>query len=230
MGSLGSSPIPAPPSEPTLNVPKSSRFQAGFLSKKNGGSPIPAPPSTSLRLSDNEKSPLRNIENSSFLNRPSVERPSRMPVRTSSGSVSSSPLSESKGSWKANKDDAIKINSAMRRISGGQFGSAVSANALRAHRRRSPTSASYGGGSPTENTMFTASQARRMAKNEEIESKPRVLGPRTIPVMKSTAHRRSTFGGDLRVSLTSRDAIRLSAMATPNLEKFSANSSGGAYW
>ena len=230
MGSLGSSPIPAPPSESTLNVPKSSRFQAGFLSKKNGSSPVPAPPSTSLPLSDNEKSPLRNIENSSFLNRSLVERPSRMPVRTSSGSVSSSPLSESKGSWKANKDDAIKINSAMRRISGGQFSSAVSANALRVHRRRSPTSASYGGGSPTENTMFTASQARRMAKNEETESKPRVLGPRTIPVMKSTAHRRSTFGGDLRASLTSRDAIRLSAMATPNLEKFSANSSGGAYW
>ena len=214
--SLGASPLPAS-SESTLNVPKNNRFKAGFLSKKNSSSPIPAPPSTSMPLSDSEASPLRNIENSSFLNRPPTERPSRMPVRTSSGGISSSPLSDSNESWKANKDDAIRITSAMRRISSGQFRPAASANA-RAHRRRSPTSASYGG-SPTENTMFT-SHARRIGKNEkEQEAKPRVLSPRTIPIMKNSGQRRSTLG-DLRprdISLTGRDAIRLSAMATPNL-------------
>lgn len=220
--SLGSSPLPPPP-EPTLNVPKNNRFKAGFLSKKNSSSPIPAPPSTSLPLSDSEKSPLRDIENSSFLNRPPTERPSRMPVRTSSGGYSSSPMSDSNDTWKANKDDAIKINSAMRRISsGGQFGPGASTNTLRVHRRRSPNSASYGG-SPSENTMFTASQARRMVKGDkEPEAKPRVLSPRTIPVMKNMGQRRTTLGGDLRprdISLTNRDAIRLSAMAAPSVER-----------
>lgn len=233
--SLGSSPLPPPP-EPTLNVPKNNRFKAGFLSKKNSSSPIAAPPSTSLPLSDSEKSPLRDIENSSFLNRPPTERPSRMPVRTSSGGYSSSPVSDSNDTWKANKDDAIKINSAMRRISsGGQFGPGASTNALRVHRRRSPTSASYGG-SPSENTMFTASQARRMVKSDkEPEAKPRVLSPRTIPVMKNTGQRRTTLGGDLRprdISLTSRDAIRLSTMAASSTERPSENfqPTGGAYW
>ena len=233
---MAPSPIPAPTAEPTLNVPKNNRFKAGFLAKKNNSSPIPSAPTASLPLSDNDKSPLRDIENSSFLNRPPSERPSRMPVRTSSGGYSSSPLSDNKDNWKADKDDAIKINSAMRRISGPHFGPGPSANSLRVHRRRSPTSASYGG-SPSDNTMFTASQARRMVKSEkEMEAKPRVLSPRTIPVMKNTGQRRTTLGGDLRprdISLTSRDAIRLSAMAAPNVERPPENirpSSGETYW
>jgi kinesin family protein 18/19 len=216
--SNGSSPVPAPP-EPTLNVTKNNRFKAGFLSKKLSSSPIAPPPSTSFPVSDGEHSPLRNIENSSFLNRASIDRPSRIAVRTSSGGYSS-PLSDNKESWKANKDDAIRISSAMRRISGGHFGSGASANALRVHRRRSPGSATYGS-SPPESTMFTA-QARRMVKNEkEHDAKPGVLGPRTLPIMKNTG-RRTTFGGDIRprdISLTSRDAIRLSAMVTPNLQR-----------
>ena len=234
--SLATSPIPAPAVEQTLNVPKNNRFKTGFLSKKNNSSPIPSASTASLPLSDNDKSPLRDIENSSFLNRPPSERPSRMPVRTSSGGYSSSPLSDNKDNWKANKDDAIKITSAMRRISGPHFGQGPSANSLRVHRRRSPTSASYGG-SPSDNTMFTASQARRMVKSEkEMEAKPRVLSPRTIPVMKNTGQRRTTLGGDLRprdISLTSRDAIRLSAMAAPNVERPPENihpSSGETYW
>lgn len=215
--SNGSSPLPAPP-EPTLTIPKNNRFKAGFLSKKLSSSPIAPPPSTSLPVSDGEHSPLRNIENSSFLNRASIDRPSRIAVRTSSGGYSSSPISDNKESWKANKDDAIRISSAMRRISGGHFGAGSSANSLRVHRRRSPGSASYGS-SPSENTMFTA-QARRMVKGEkEFDVKPGVLGPRALPIMKNTG-RRTTFGGDVRprdISLTSRDAIRLSAMAAPNI-------------
>ncbi|KAA8647307.1 kinesin family protein [Aspergillus tanneri] len=213
----GSSPVPAPP-EPTLNIQKNSnRFKAGFLSKKTNSSPMAQPTSTT-----SENSPLRDIENSSFLNRASIDRPSRIAVRTSSGGYSSSPVSDSKDNWKANKDDARQISSAMRRISGGQFGSGSSANTLRIHRRRSPGSATYGS-SPPENTMFTA-QARRIAKGDkEADSKPRVLSPRTIPIMKNT-HRRTTFGGDMRprdISLTSRDAIRLSTMAMPNIERAS---------
>ncbi|KAF7119242.1 hypothetical protein CNMCM5793_008990 [Aspergillus hiratsukae] len=219
---FGTSPVPPPSNEQTLHVQKNNRFKAGFLSKKSGSSPVGPPPTSTLPLSDNENSPLRDIDNSSFLNRSSIERPSRIAVRTSSGSYSSSPLSDSKDSWKASKDDAIKITSAMRRISGGQLGSGASTNSLRIHRRRSPTSATYGS-SPSENTMFTASQARRMVKSEkELDPKPRVLSPRTLPIMKSTSHRRITFGGDIRprdISLTSRDAIRLSAMAAPSLER-----------
>ncbi|KAB8258984.1 P-loop containing nucleoside triphosphate hydrolase protein [Aspergillus pseudonomiae] len=230
--SYGSSPVPAPP-EPTLHVPKNNRFKAGFLSKKTSGSPIAPPPSTSLPASDGEHSPLRNIENSSFLNRAPIDRPSRIAVRTSSGSYTSSPASDNKESWKANKDDAMRISSAMRRISGGHFGAGASANSLRVHRRRSPGSATYGS-SPPENTMFTA-QARRMAKGEkEHETKPGVLGPRNLPIMKNTG-RRTTFGGDIRprdISLTSRDAIRLSAMATPILQRppESLYSNSGAGW
>ncbi|PYH90041.1 kinesin-domain-containing protein [Aspergillus ellipticus CBS 707.79] len=215
--SSASPPISAVP-EPTLNIQKNNRFKAGFLTKKNGSSPIAPPPTTTLPLSDNEGSPLRDIEGSSFLNRSSIDRPSRIAVRTSSGSYSGSPASDTKGSWKASKDDAIKITSAMRRISGGPFGVGGT------HRRRSPTATTYGS-SPTEhntmNTMFT-SHARRLVKNEkELEGKPRVLSPRTIPIMKNT-HRRTTFGG--------RDAIRLSSMAAPSLERPAENFySGGGF-
>ncbi|PLN86248.1 kinesin-domain-containing protein [Aspergillus taichungensis] len=218
------SPVPAGP-ETSLNVQKNNRFKAGFLSKKNGSSPLGPPPSASLPLTDGDGSPLRDIENSSFLNRVYAERPSKMPVRTSSGSYSSSPVSEAKETWTANKDDARRISSAMRRISSGNFGPGPSMNALRVQRRRSPGSATYGS-SPPENLMFT-SQARRLAKTEkEAEAKPRVLSPRALPIMKNTGQRRTTFGGELRsrdISLTSRDAIRLSAMATPHVTRSPEN-------
>lgn len=213
---------PAETAEPTLNVQKnSSRFKAGFLSKKNGSSPLAPPPTSSLPLSRRDSSPLRDIEGSSFMNRPSVERPSRIAVRSPSGNLLSSPVSENRDNWKSDKEEALKINSAMRRMSSGritsgQFGPS-SANSLRVHRRRSPTSNTYGS-SPSDNHMFTASQARRMVKSErEHDAKPRVLSPHTLPVMKHTG-RRTTLGGDGRprnVSLSSRDAIRLSAMAAP---------------
>lgn len=214
------SPVPVP-AESSLNVQKNnSRFKAGFLSKRAGSSPLAPPPSSTLPLSDSDNSPLREIEGSSFLNRASTERPSRIAVRSPSGNFSSSPVPESKDNWKSDKSEAIKINSAMRRISSGHFGPSAPGNSLRVHRRRSPTSNTYGS-SPSENHMFTASQARRMVKSEkESEAKPRVLSPHTLPVMKNTG-RRTTLGGEVRsrhASLSSRDAIRLSAMATPSLD------------
>ncbi|KAJ0420022.1 P-loop containing nucleoside triphosphate hydrolase protein [Aspergillus carlsbadensis] len=206
----GSSPIPTPSDQP-LSIPKNNRFKTGFLSKKAGGLPGPSPPPV---LHHDRSSPLRDIENSSFLNRASVERPSKIAVRTPSGNYNSSPVPEPKGEWKATKDDVRRISSAMRRISIGSVGPGASATALRAHRRRSPPSATYGS-SPPENTMFTA-QARRMTKGDnELENKPAVLGPRTLPIMKNTSQRRTTFGGDIRprnFSLTGRDAVRLSAI------------------
>ena len=205
----------------TLNIPKNNRFKSGFLSKKNGSSPIPQPPSMSIPLSDNENSPLRDIDNSSQLNRASLDKPSKIAVRSPSGNHSS-PMSESTGNWKADKEEAIKINSAMRRTSG--TGAGPSANTLRVHRRRSPSyrspTPSYGT-SPSENTMFTASQARRMGKDRDFDPKPRVLSPRTIPVMKNSSQRRTTLGGEVRrdASFSHRDALRLSAMATPHIER-----------
>ncbi|KAJ5551543.1 hypothetical protein N7535_000513 [Penicillium sp. DV-2018c] len=219
---------PPEPSELTLNVQKNNnRFKAGFLTKKNGSSPLAPPPTSTLPLSrSRENSPLREIDGSSFMNRPTTERPSRIAVRSPSGNFSSSPVSENRDNWKSDKEEAIKINSAMRRMSSGriisgQYG-APSANALRVHRRRSPT-ASTNGSSP-DNHIFTASQARRMVKNErEHDAKPSVLGPHTLPVMKHTG-RRTTMGGDGRsrnVSLSSRDALRLSAMAAPPTDRSS---------
>ncbi|KAJ5661103.1 uncharacterized protein N7484_000475 [Penicillium longicatenatum] len=218
----------APSDEPTLNIQKNaSRFKAGFLSKRPGSSPLAPPPTASLPLTDRESSPLRDIEGSSFLNRAPVERPSRIAVRSPSGNFSSSPVPDSKDNWKSDKEEAIKINSAMRRISSGHFG--PSANALRVHRRRSPSSNTYGS-SPSEGNMFTASQARRMVKSErEVEAKPRVFSPHTLPVMKNTG-RRTTLGGEIRprhASLSSRDALRLTAMATPSVGRPSDWSSGG---
>ncbi|KAJ5590523.1 hypothetical protein N7450_004495 [Penicillium hetheringtonii] len=223
------SPPPAPSEQP-LSIPKNSgRFKAGFLSKPAGSSPLAPPPTTSLPLSsDNENSPLRDIEGSSFLNRASLDRPSRIAVRSPSATFSSSPSSENKDNWKSEKDEALKINSAMRRISSSHFGPA-STNSLRVHRRRSPTSSTYGS-SPIDGHMFTASQARRMVKSEkESEGKHRVLSPHTLPVMKNTG-RRTTLGGDIRprhASLSSRDALRLSTVATPQVGRSQDFSSGG---
>ncbi|KAJ5174903.1 Kinesin-like protein 6 [Penicillium canariense] len=213
------SPAPAPP-EPTLKVQKNNnRFTAGFLSKRTGSSPLAPPPSVSLPPFDNEKSPLRDIEGSSFLNRASSEKPSRIAVRSPSGNFSSSPVSDNKDNWRSDKNEAMKINSAMRRISSSQFGATSGSNSLRVHRRRSPSSNTYGS-SPSENTMFTASQARRMVKSErESETKPNVLSAHALPVMKNTG-RRTTLGGDIRprhASLSSRDALRLSAIAAPTV-------------
>ncbi|KAJ5137595.1 hypothetical protein N7526_003828 [Penicillium atrosanguineum] len=220
--SIAISPAPVP-TEGTLNVQKNnSRFKAGFLAKRVGSSPLAPPPTASLPLSDSDNSPLRDIDGSSFLNRASSERPSRIAVRSPSGNFSSSPMSDSKSenkdNWKNDKEEMIKINSAMRRIS---VGAASGGGSLRVHRRRSPSSNTYGSSS-SDGNMFTASQARRMVKSEkELDSKPRVLSPHTLPVMKNTG-RRTTLGGEIRprhASLSTRDATRLSAMATPTVDR-----------
>lgn len=182
-----SSPIPAP--QPTIAVPKNNRFKTGFLAaKKSDGSPV-APTVSSLSSSKRENSPLRDIENGGFGNRLSLEHEKRV---SGIPTLGSSPSSDTQGEWKANKGEAMKINSVMRRISGASSSNPTSAT-NRAHRRRSPTTTSSG--SPPGENMFTASQARRMVKSDkEHDWKISVLSPRTVPVMKANGQRRTTFG------------------------------------
>lgn len=186
-GSRESSPIPVPPETLTLHVQKN-RFKAGFLSKKGNGSPHPAS-ITKLPPSESEQSPLRDIANSSFLNR----------------RLSGNSTSEGEDDWRASKQEAMEIKTAMRRLSGAGSGAANSIS--RVHRRRSPTGSSAG--SPaSENAMFTASQARRMVKSDkEHDFKASVLSPRTLPVTKVVGGRRTTIGEarSREVSLSSRD-------------------------
>ncbi|KAK2810833.1 hypothetical protein FQN50_002656 [Emmonsiellopsis sp. PD_5] len=207
-GSRESSPISSPPT--TLNIQKNSRFKAGFLAKRPNGSPTP-PTLTRLSLSsDTENSPLRGIENSSFLNRKSLDHSDAdMTKRNANES------SDSEDGWKVDKTEAMTIHSAMRRISGAHGGNLASSAAIsRIHRRRSPTAATNGSSPPSENSMFSASQARRMVKSEkDHDTKVSVLSPRTVPITKGTGQRRTTFG-EIKprdVGLASREGIRLSS-------------------
>ncbi|EEP76913.1 hypothetical protein UREG_01762 [Uncinocarpus reesii 1704] len=206
-GSRESSPIPAPPELNAINVKNSSRFKPGFLSKRANGSPIPPPPSlTKLSSSDSEGSPLRQIENGSSIKRQSIER----------SSIGQS--SDNEENWKIDKFEAMRINSAIRRISGSHGGSINSGAAMSRIRRRSrsPTAASS---SPINNetTMFTASQARRMVKSEkDHDLRVNVLSPRTLPVMKNPGQRRiSSAEVRPREIIAGREHVRYSATAIP---------------
>lgn len=203
---------PLPPA-PELHIPKqNSRFQAGFLAKRPSGSPVPAPP-TLTNLSSDESSPLRSIENSSFLNRPLSAKGSRIAVRTSSGSsLGSSPGSDGERNWKSQEKDAMQISAAMRRISSGHYGSGVSGLPVsRMQRRRSPTATSLGS-PPTESGMFSASEARRMVKSEKSHHETNVLGPRALSVTKTrrvsslsdVRPREVSVGRDLRLNASMR--------------------------
>ena len=189
--STDSSPIPAPPIPSTEPKPKHNRFKAGFLAKKTDGSPLP--PTHTQLSSDSDTSPLRDIDPGKAANRSSslsyVENLNRDFTPNDSANSSGS---DGENRWNANKSDAIQIKTAMKRVS------AVvppSANAVTRHRRRSPTSASSGSPPNNENAMFTASHARRMVKSEkENDIKASILSPRTAPVIKNAASRRTTMG------------------------------------
>ncbi|EER43059.1 kinesin family protein [Histoplasma capsulatum H143] len=207
-GSRESSPIPSPPT--SLIVQKNSRFKAGFLSKKPNGSPVPSALPRLPLSSDSELSPLRGIENSSFLNRKSLDH-SEADDNTKSNVSGSS--SDNEDRWKMDKSDALMIHSAMRRISGAHHGGNLASMAAvnRIHRRRSPT-ATTSVSPPSENSsMFSASQARRMVKKEKDDSKISVLSPRTVPIMKANSQRRTTIGDAKQIGLASREGIRLSS-------------------
>lgn len=209
-----SSPIPAPPVPSLDTKSKHNRFKAGFLAKKSDGSP--PPPTLTSFSSDSDHSPLRELEPGKAGNRSSslsyLENVNSNTTPSDSANNSSSDREEN---WKANRSDAIEIKAAVKRISAAAPSSTNPLN--RQQRRRSPTNASSGS-PPNENTMFTASHARRMVKSEkENDWKASILSPRTAPVSKHAGSRRTTMGETIRPrdnGTVSREAVRLSTAVT----------------
>lgn len=207
--SNGSSPIPAPPTSSLEPKLKHNRFKTGFLTKKTDGSPLP--PTLTQFSSDSDHSPLRELEPGKGANRSSLQYVQNMNQGMNSNESGNNSSSDSDDRWKPNKRDAMQIKSAVKRKS---YAPPTTINPASRQRRRSPTAASSGS-PPNENTLFTASHARRMVKSEkENEGKGGILSPRTAPVVKHGGQRRTTTGtGDSRQrdsSLVGRDAVRLS--------------------
>ena len=209
--SNNSSPIPAPP-EPSLDLkPRSSRFQAGFLSKKGGTSPNSMIPVSS---SDSEHSPLQEIER----NRVPFRSPLRLVESAASSEESSSATAQAAAAaadesyanssssdeekrWRIDRSDATKIRSAMKRASssGGGAGAGIGSgghNGSRTQHRRSPTAASTGSPPSSEPALFSNSQARRMVKGEKDEWRTSVLSPRPGSIVKAAPVRRTTMGDE----------------------------------
>jgi kinesin family protein 18/19 len=196
----GSSPIETPP-EPSMDLkPRSNRFQAGFLSKKSDGSPLSAAPTTSTMLSssDDDCSPLREIEPNAAPHRSSTSlhliantSSDVTPADSGSNSSASDDDSLTKKSWSSlGREEAKEIRSALKRTSStGGSHSAIRTS----HRRRSPTAASSGSPPPSDG-LFSASHARRIGAKGSVDGLS-VLSPRTAPVMKAPV-RRTTMGGD----------------------------------
>lgn len=228
--SSDSSPIPAVPDTSFVAQLKSSRFQAGFLSKKYDGSPLSAsmlpPKMTPLSSSDSELSPLRELDPSRAANRRSIGQVSNKPtldVGTDNSSNSSTTSSDTENYTHPGKEDAMRIRDAVRRSSSvrrsGMHGS-------RTKRRRSPTAATVTGSPPNDN-MFAAGHVRRMVmgKNDkENDWKVGVLSPRVQGIishsksMSSNASRRTTMSGmDVRSTPSTQDraGMRMSSI-TPS--------------
>jgi kinesin family protein 18/19 len=212
-----SPPVPTPP-EPSLDIrPRSNRFQAGFLSKRSDGSPLSAAPTTSTLLSSSdEDSPLREMAPNTAPYRSSLHLISNVSsdvTPTDSLSNSSASDDECQKTWPlVDRSEAKEIRSALKRTS-----SSATNSAIRTHRRRSPTATSAG--SPPNENMFSAGQARRMvkAKRDSSDWKTSVLSPRTVPVMKA-AVRRTTMGESaMRDGLAAlrSGAVRVSSGVAP---------------
>lgn len=204
-----SSPIPAPPASSLDPKPKHNRFKTGFLAKKTEGSPLP--PTLTQFSSDSDHSPLRELEPSKGANRSSLQFVQNANHDINSTESGNNSGSDSDDRWKPNKRDAMHIKTAVKRASSVV---PTTINPANRQRRRSPTATSSGS-PPNENTLFTASHARRMVKSEkENDWKGGILSPRTAPVVKHGGQRRTTTGmneGRQRdSSLVGRDAVRLS--------------------
>ena len=210
--SADSSPVPTAP-EPSVELrPKANRFQAGFLSKKSDGSP-PPPTITNLSSSDIEHSPLRTIDTGNATNRsPLPNAHAQMSLqenaRMDNGNSSSS---EGENSF-IGRSESVKINQALKRagsVSRASHIHSISDSAARTQRRRSPTAATMAGSPPSEN-LFTASHARRMVGSQKEQAfSSSVLSPRSAPIMKNAANRRTTIGEGRQVSGMSSGPLRL---------------------
>ena len=210
-----SSPIPAPP-ESSIDLKPKNRFKAGFLAKKSDGSPLA---STLTISSDSDHSPLRDLEPGKAMNCSSLQHVENSTYSSAFHDGANTSSSDLDDHWKADKSDAAKIKTAIKRSS--TIAPSSRDHALRVQRRRSPTGISSGS-PPNENTMFTASHARRMVKSEkDSEWKGNVLSPRTAPVTKGMSQRRTTVG-DVRPKesgMATREPVRLST---------AVNGSGGS--
>jgi kinesin family protein 18/19 len=176
----GSSPIPAPPTTSLDIKPRTSRFAAGFLTKKSDGSPTSSARNGHGSDSDNT-SPLREIGTNAV--RPSALSTVETVLAGSNPASNGSPSSGSEeDQWSMDRSEARQINSVIKRRSSTNQGTT-------ANRRRSP-SVTTASSPPNENSMFSAGAARRMVKsNHDGDWKNGVLGPRPAPVMKVTARR-----------------------------------------
>ncbi|KAF2679871.1 kinesin [Lentithecium fluviatile CBS 122367] len=208
----GSSPIPSPPKASMDLKPRSSRFQTGFLSKKSDGSP--APPTMTAFSSDSDTSPLREIGTNTI-------RPSSLSMvesATEGSNAESTSSSSDDEKWSMDKSDARTISSAIKRRSSTNQGSVPMS---KTHRRRSPTAATACS-PPNENSLFSASAARRMVKSDrEADWKNSVLSPRTAPIMKGAA-RRTTM------AVTGEDRPREAGGLSRAPVRLASNSSTGS--
>lgn len=210
-----SSPVPVRPVSSMDPKPRHSRFQAGFLAKKSDGSPL-LPTITSF-TSDSDQSPLRDIEPSKAINRSALAHVQNARLDLPSNDSWNHSSSDADQPWKAENEDVLKIRTAIKRVS--STGAVPICPGARPQRRRSPTAASAAGSPPNENTLFTASHARRMVRSEkENELKASVLSPRTAPVLKYSSSQRRTTVGDGRLKedrgILGRDLSRLSNVIT----------------
>lgn len=199
----GSSPIPAPPTTSMDTKPRSasSRFAAGFLTKKSDGSPMPI---RNAYGSDSDTSPLREIGTNTV--RPSVLSNVELASEVSVNADNSGNTSAEEDQWSVDPSEANQIRTAIKRRSSTT--KAVPTGRTQRHRSPSTTSSSP----PNENSI-SASAARRMVKNNhEGEWKPSVLSPRSAPIIKGAARRTTvaTSGEDRAASGTlNRAPIRV---------------------
>ena len=213
--STNSSPLPEPPI-PSIEVkPKHNRFKTGFLAKRTDGSPLP--PTLTSFSSDSDQSPLRELEPGTAANRSSLQYVQNVGDDTTSNESINNSGSDVEDRIKADKNEVMRIKKAMKRVSSLAPGNANTGNR---QRRRSPPGASSGS-PPNDNSMFTASHARRMVKSEkENDFRASILSPRTAPVVKHAGQRRTTMGAmsmnenrSREMGMPSRDAVRLSTAA-----------------
>lgn len=207
----GSSPVPAQPVLSMDPKPRHSRFQAGFLAKKSDGSPLP--PTMTSFSSDSDQSPLRDIEPSKAANRSALGHVDQSHLDLPSNDSWNNSGSDTDQAWKVDRSDVLKIRTAMKRVS--STGAVPIHPGSRSQRRKSPPATTPAGSPPNENTLFTASHARRMVRSEkENDLKSSVLSPRTAPVLKHSSSQRRTTVGDGRPKeergVVSKEAVRLS--------------------
>ncbi|KAL9132253.1 MAG: hypothetical protein Q9217_000057 [Psora testacea] len=221
------SPLPAAPVVSLDLKSKHDRFKAGFLAKKTECSA--SQPTLTPLSSDSDVSPLRELMPSTAGNRSSLQHVRNVNDVTHTESANNSG-SESEDRWKATKTGNMRIKKAIKRTSMSAPSSATSTSR---QRRRSPTGSSSG--SPPNESLFTASHARRMVKSEkENDCKANILSPRTAPVVKHAGQRRTTTGGEVRPrdsGVLGKDAAGLSvALAGSGGQRGSLVTAGKGAW